>query len=170
VSYNASASDAIDPSPELICLPPSGAFFPLGSSSVECNAMDAAGNEASSASFGASVRFNSQGFFQPVRMNKLNVVKAGSTVPLKFAIRAAGGGFIGDLAAVQGFAVQPFACSSALASDPMSMTTSGATSLRYDLSAQQYIQNWQTPKEKGCWRASVSLIDGTEIAAMFQTK
>ena len=46
VSYNATAADNC-PGVKLTCLPPSGAVFPLGTTTVTCTARDASGNQAS---------------------------------------------------------------------------------------------------------------------------
>jgi hypothetical protein len=42
------ATDIADPAPVVVCNPPSGATFPLGTTVVTCTATDASGNEASS--------------------------------------------------------------------------------------------------------------------------
>jgi hypothetical protein len=44
VTFSASASDLIDPSPSLSCAPPSGSTFPLGTTTVRCTATDSSGN------------------------------------------------------------------------------------------------------------------------------
>ncbi|HYF64115.1 MAG TPA: HYR domain-containing protein, partial [Herpetosiphonaceae bacterium] len=54
VSYAATATDAVDPSPSLECAPPSGSIFPVGTTTVTCTAKDASGNTAS-ASFAVIV-------------------------------------------------------------------------------------------------------------------
>jgi hypothetical protein len=41
---NVSATDLVDPAPQLVCEPPSGSVFPFGLSYVQCTAWDAAGN------------------------------------------------------------------------------------------------------------------------------
>jgi hypothetical protein len=46
VSYYASAGDDVDPNPTFGCSPPSGASFPVGTSTVDCSATDASGNTA----------------------------------------------------------------------------------------------------------------------------
>jgi hypothetical protein len=46
VTYSASASDLIDPSPSLVCVPASGSTFPLGTTTVTCTATDSSGNTA----------------------------------------------------------------------------------------------------------------------------
>jgi hypothetical protein len=46
VSYTATATDAVDGSVPVTCDPASGSTFPLGTTTVNCSATDAAGNEA----------------------------------------------------------------------------------------------------------------------------
>jgi hypothetical protein len=55
VTYAASASDDIDPSPTVTCGPPSGSLFPIGATVVNCTATDEAGNSAQG-SFTITVR------------------------------------------------------------------------------------------------------------------
>lgn len=55
VSYDASATDGLDPSPAVSCSPASGSQFALGTHEVTCTATDAAGN-AGSASFPVTVQ------------------------------------------------------------------------------------------------------------------
>jgi len=46
VTYTASAADDVDASSTVVCEPASGATFPIGTTTVECSATDAAGNTA----------------------------------------------------------------------------------------------------------------------------
>ena len=46
VTYNAEATDIADPSPTVVCVPPSGSVFPIGTTAVTCTATDASENEA----------------------------------------------------------------------------------------------------------------------------
>lgn len=167
-SFNVSASDDLDPSPDLHCSASSGDLFAPGPTTVACTATDAAGNQAHG-SFRVTVRYDAAGFYQPALSTELNVVKAGSTVPLKFSIRTASGALIGDLAAVSSFGVKSVACAPLLP-DPIEFVTTGGTSLRYDSSSGQFIQNWKTPATKGCVRASVTLADGSVLSAAFQLR
>ena len=41
-----SAVDAEDPTPSLVCVPPSGSLFPPGATTVTCIATDFAGNQS----------------------------------------------------------------------------------------------------------------------------
>jgi hypothetical protein len=47
VDFEVSALDAVDGVVPVVCEPPSGSVFPLGATSVDCSAHDAAGNSAS---------------------------------------------------------------------------------------------------------------------------
>jgi hypothetical protein len=47
VAFSASASDLVDGSLAVTCVPASGSAFPLGATTVDCSAVDAAGNVAS---------------------------------------------------------------------------------------------------------------------------
>ena len=55
VTYSATATDALDPAPQLSCAPPSGSTFAIGATSVACTATDSAGNSASGG-FSVTVR------------------------------------------------------------------------------------------------------------------
>ena len=46
VYFAVTASDDRDPAPRVVCVPPSGSFFPRGTTLVHCTATDAAGNES----------------------------------------------------------------------------------------------------------------------------
>jgi hypothetical protein len=43
-TYVATAADAVDPSPSVVCVPASGSLFPLGDTVITCTATDASGN------------------------------------------------------------------------------------------------------------------------------
>lgn len=44
ISYTVTATDNVDPNPALNCAPPSGATFPVGTTTVVCTASDSSGN------------------------------------------------------------------------------------------------------------------------------
>jgi hypothetical protein len=48
VTYAVSATDNLDPRPTVACAPASGGLFPLGPTTVDCDAADASGNQATS--------------------------------------------------------------------------------------------------------------------------
>jgi hypothetical protein len=112
------------------------------------------------------------GFYSPVSMTSafVNTVKGGSTVPLKFNVYVNGVEKT-DTAGLQ-FSVAPVACSSAVAEDAVDWVTSEGTSLRYDATERQFIQNWKTPKAPGtCYLARVTTAaDGRSLSANFKLK
>jgi hypothetical protein len=46
VHYSVAASDEDDPTPSVLCSPPSGSLFPRGTTLVTCTATDASGNQS----------------------------------------------------------------------------------------------------------------------------
>jgi hypothetical protein len=111
-----------------------------------------------------------RGFYQPVDMGgTVNTVKAGSTVPLKFEVFS-GSTELTDVSAVSSFSVKGISCAST-ATDAIELTTTGGTSLRYDTTGGQFIQNWQTPKSVGsCYKVTMTTQDGSSIEALFKLK
>jgi large repetitive protein len=175
VDFNGlSASDIVDPSPIVGCADASGAPVAsgarlLGSHRISCTATDGSGNQAD-ASFTAQVLFEFLGFHQPVDMNVRNAMKAGGTAPLKFRITNGAGGYIGDLSAVVTGTSRAFGCSTA-PEDTLEEYATGGTALRYDSTAQQFIFNWQSPKQPGtCWQVKLTLADGTARYATFSLR
>jgi hypothetical protein len=111
------------------------------------------------------------GFYQPVDMNGIyNVAKNGSTVPFKFEIFA-GLTEMTDIAYVASITYTPVVCDSNALVDAIETTVIGGTSLRYDMSAGQFIYNWKTPKTAGtCYRVTMMAIDGSSLVAYFKLK
>ena len=112
-----------------------------------------------------------KGFYQPVDMfGVLNIVKAGSTVPLKFNIYV-GGTEKTATSDVKSFAVKQIVCSTSAVVDDIELTTTGGTSLRYDTTGGQFVQNWQTPKAAGsCYQVTMTTQDLSTIIAFFKLK
>jgi len=116
------------------------------------------------------------GFYQPVTLTPpgsaiiYNTVKGGSTVPLKFNVYA-GGVEQKTTSAIQGFTVFSGACTAQSYEDPVDFVTTGGTSLRYDTTAGQFIQNWKTPTGASqCLMVVMTAADGTPVSAYFKTK
>jgi hypothetical protein len=171
VTYSVSATDLVDGSITPICTPASGSTFPLGVTTVNCTATDAHGNVANG-SFKVTVTFTFLGFFQPVdNIPTLNTVKNGSTVPVKWKLQGQGGIEITDVKAVTATNAVKIACVSGSEDTIEEVAMTGATILRYDFTAMQFIFNWQTPKQPStCWRLDVKLQDGTTHSANFKLK
>ncbi len=116
------------------------------------------------------------GFYSPVTPSTSanpiwNVVKGGSTVPLKFEIFAGvNGAEQTSLSAIKSLLLQPVNCTggAALTLDPTQLDNTGGTSLRYD--GSQFIQNWKTATATGCFVVSMTAADNTTISAYFRVK
>jgi predicted extracellular nuclease len=123
------------------------------------------------ASATVNVIFNWTGFFPPVdNLPVLNVVKAGSAVPLKFSL----GGDKGLAVFAAGYPVsQQIACDSSQPLGSVEQTvTPGSSSLAYDPLTGQYTYVWKTDKGWGgtCRQLSLKLTDGTTHLANFEFK
>jgi hypothetical protein len=67
--------------------------------------------------------------------------------------------------------VKSITCSSSSALDDIEMLSTGGTSLRYDVTGHQFIQNWQTPKLPGtCYQVTLTAQDGSTLKALFKLK
>jgi hypothetical protein len=121
------------------------------------------------------------GFYSPVAVtsasgpNVWNLIKGGSTVPLKFNIyRTLNGTELTSESAVQGGSVSVYSatCVGGVYNDDTNiLMNTGGTQLRYDGTGGQFIQNWQTPKGAGkCYAAVMTAADGSRIQALFQAK
>jgi hypothetical protein len=111
------------------------------------------------------------GFYKPVDMDKRNVVKGGSTVPLKFEV-VLNGVEQTDTAVVESVTMTPASCTTGGAiGAAQEIGNTGGTALRYDVKAGQFVQNWQTPKSAGaCYTVTMTTVDGGSISADFQLK
>jgi HYR domain/K319L-like, PKD domain len=165
--------DLVDGTVAASCLPESGSLFEFGTTAVTCTSTDAHGNQGKGAFTVTVSPFTVVGFFQPVdNLPALNTVKNGATVPLKWRLHGEGGVLITDVRAVASTRTQRILCGSdSTLEQPIEMTTTGGTSLRYDSTAAQFIFNWQTPKQAAtCWRVDVTFTDGTAESANFKLK
>jgi HYR domain len=167
VPYTASASDLVDGDVSVACTPASGSAFHVGTTTVNCSATDAHGNEATG-SFTVTVVYDWKGFFQPVdNLPALNSVKAGSAVPVKFSL----GGNHGLNIFEAGFPKSSIVPSSDSPADVIEQTvTAGNSSLNYDATADQYVYVWKTDK---AWAGTsrqlqVKLADETIHTANFK--
>jgi hypothetical protein len=143
----------------------------VGAHKWTATATDNAGNEKKAELQYTVLPWTLKGFYQPVDMSGVwNTVKGGSTVPLKF--EAFAGGELTGISAVKSFATKAVACPGSNATvDEIETVTTGGTALRYDSTAGQFIQNWQTPKKPGtCAAATVTTQDGGTMSASFMLK
>lgn len=111
------------------------------------------------------------GFYQPVDMNGVyNLVKGGSTVPLKFEIFA-GSTELTDTTAVRNLGYAQTSCNANATIDAIETLAMGNTALRYDVTSGQFIYNWKTPNMPGtCFRITITTTDGSSLLAYFKLK
>ena len=142
----------------------------VGTHTLTATAHDKAGNQTKVERQYTVKAWTLSGFYQPVDMGGVwNIVKGGSTVPLKFEAFAASE--LTDVSVVDRFAVAKVSCLGYSGEDAIEMVTTGGTSLRYDSIAGQFIQNWQTPKAAGtCYLVTMWTDDGSSLLANFKLK
>jgi hypothetical protein len=149
----------------------SGYSTAVGAHTMLATATDDAGHTATAARSYSIRVLTLSGFFQPVDMGSVvNTVKNGSTVPLKFTVADEG---VAQTATsiVSSFIARTASCEASTVTDEIELTTTGGTSLRYDTTAAQFIQNWQTPKKPGtCYVVTMTTIDGSSISAKFKLR
>jgi hypothetical protein len=162
------ASDLVDGSVSVSCSSASGALFPIGTTTVNCTATDAAKNTVQG-SFLINVQRTFTGFYQPVDTGRtVNLVKAGSTLPLKFEVFA-GSTELSALDIFKPLSAKTVACSANETVAEIETLTSGSTALKYENG--QYIWNWKTPSKAGtCYQVAVITVDGAELTAQFKLR
>lgn len=142
-----------------------------GGHTMVATAIDAAGNTATaSATYTVVPSRTMNGFFAPVTDDALNLVKGGSTVPLKFTVYD-GPTPVTDTAGLT-LSVHQVACpgttmdTATVAADP-----AGSTTLRYDTSSGQFIYNWKVPTTPGaCYQVTMTTADGASRSALFRLR
>lgn len=144
----------------------------VGTQTLTASAKDNAGNQATDTRSYDVLAWTLDGFYRPVDMgtDKVNTVKAGSTVPLKFNVFKGEERLTSDIGAT--FSVKRSTCEAGGADAIEEFSETGKTVLRYDADGQQWIQNWATPKDGAgsCYLVTVTTADGSAESAKFQLK
>ncbi|MGW9630288.1 family 78 glycoside hydrolase catalytic domain [Agromyces sp. NPDC055520] len=143
----------------------------VGTHTLTATARDLAGNQTAETRTYTVTPWTLTGFTSPVDMDGvLNVVKAGSTVPLRFEV------FAGDREststdAIDGLRTVQTPCRSGASTDEIESTVAGGTDVVYDSDAGRFQYNWKSPKgATGCVKLILSTVDGSELTALFQFK
>ena len=148
------ANDLVDGPTAVVCTPPSGSTFPLGTTNVTCTSTDHAGNTGS-VSFTVTVSVGWSGVLAPVTNG--GTYKQGSTIPVKFALTGASSGVTNLQATLWVRKV-----SGAAAGEAVAVSTSAATTgnlFRY--TDGQYLFNLNTkPLQVGTYELRIDLGDG----------
>ena len=161
------ASDNCTASPTVSASPESGSTFQVGTTLVTVTASDELGNTAT-ATFRVNVLFNFGGLLRPiVPFPMLNMVTAGSSVPVKFSLSGNKGL---DILAAGYPASSLIACDDEEPGSIIEGTDgAGGAVLTYDAATDQYKYVWKTNQ---LWRGTcrifiLRLVDGTEHYAKF---
>ncbi len=150
------------------CSSASGSSFPIGTTSVTCNAADNAGNTAAY-TFPVRVTTWAQSstcFLSPLSTTTTSSFKPGQTIPVKCYVPLASASTPAPTVTIKNSATNAV----------MPTTDSGASSgntssMRYDASLQGYIYNWQTPKTlTGSFTITIAFIDASTAANPVQAK
>ena len=122
----------------------------------------------------AASALKADGFHQPIEpvAGAVNTAKGGSTVPLKFNVFNEAGVEITNPSHIENldFLVSRITCDTGAHEDAIPFETTGATSVRYDATGRQFVQNWQTPKTpRVCYLVKVTG-DGLLLSARFKLR
>ncbi|HZU77054.1 MAG TPA: PxKF domain-containing protein, partial [Dehalococcoidia bacterium] len=141
----------------------------VGQFTATCSgALDNAGNpQAAPVSVSYTVYYSFSGFLAPVgNPPTVNTVHAGRTLPLKWSLHG-----VSALSSVVSLEWSTVSCSSLTgATSTVDATATGGTALRYDASADQFIDNLATQSSWAgtCQQLTLTLDDGTTHIAFFQ--
>lgn len=167
MTFAATATDLVDGSVAVTCIPASGGTFAPGTTTVNCSATDSHGNTATG-SFTVTVTFGFVGFNRPVDnpgsgpTPMFNVAKAGQAIPLNFQVTGLGGSGIAGLTAPPvKVTVMGVSCDLGTTGDLVEEYAAGDSGLQ-DLGGGYYMFAWKTPKSYAfsCKKMMLDLGDG----------
>ncbi|WP_426322020.1 PxKF domain-containing protein [Microbacterium sp. E-13] len=147
-------------------------FTEVGAHVVKYRSVDAAGNveQAREVTLTVVQPRTFRGFYAPVDMaGVVNVVKGGSTVPLKFELFS-GEQELTSTTAIDSLRTVQHSCDPVAPVDEVETVVAGGTALVYDTQAGRFQYNWKTPKSTGCMDVIVRSTDGSELKAQFRLK
>jgi YVTN family beta-propeller protein len=111
--------------------------------------------------------YNFSGFFSPIaNPPTVNTGHAGRTYPVKWQLTNSSGVQVTSLSAVVSITYESVSCSTFAGNptDALPAGSTGGSSLRYD---GQYIFNWATPSQAGCYDLFLTLNSGQVFTAHF---
>lgn len=170
VTYTApSAVDTVDGDVTPDCNHSSGETFPLGLTTVTCTATDVEGNKAAK-SFKVNVTYSYSGVRPPINADGSSIFKAGSTIPVKFALTGASNGIANAGASLAYTKISNGIEGTTVEATSTSSATTGSL-FRYDATSQQYIFNLSSKDlASGTYRLNLVLGDGVTRSVLISLK
>ena len=141
----------------------------VGSKEVSVSAADVAGN-TNTARHTYAVHYVFSGFGPPIRsLPTVNIVKAGSTVPVKYALADANGAPVTNLASFVSLVSTPVACDADTFGDLTEGSDAEGPSDTIWFADGLFRFNWKTTTGwTGCRVLALTLNDGSRHEAVFQ--
>ena len=180
VQFTVTASDNCDGQVPVVCTPPSGSGFPIGTTVVTCAATDSSGKTSTNSFTVTRAPLQFTGFLPPIGgadatggsfAAPLRTFKMGSSIPVKFTSACGGQPVLGGVHRLQ---VTKYA-DQTTAGEPIDATPQdGATSgNQFRLSDGQWHFNLDTKgtgMSNGIWLLVATLSDGSQHEAWIQLK
>ena len=146
----------------------------VGAFTATCSgATDIAGNVAPTVISNYGVTYAFSGFLPPLAASGFSgTFRLGSTIPTKWQLRDGNGAFITSPSAVRSLQVAPNgSCLPGADENATDPSASGATGLRYDMTSNQFIFNWQTRGlATGCYDVLLTLDDSSVHSTIISLK
>jgi hypothetical protein len=159
---------AIGDTTDVVDVAPPDGGWPAGDYVIRLTGTDSQGHTSTATATVHVARYTFAGFFQPVdNPPVINTGKTGKTYPLKFSLTQ-NGSVVSDLSAVVALRFAAIGCVGEQPTDALETVATGGTELRYDATAQQYVYDWKTPTNPGCYVVTLTLADGSTWPAFFK--
>lgn len=173
VEYTVDATDATDPSPRIVCDPPSGSAFPPGTTVVACSATDESGN-ATAKTFTVAVLLPHGHWAKPGSKGKelKSEIKGGSTESMRLRISDGADSLLLDpaLLDVPGSHVT---CASGMGGSLESFSKYakyGDKKPVLEPHKDGFRYEFKSPKDEAWCDVAAALIDGTQVTHRFDLR
>jgi N-acetylneuraminic acid mutarotase len=178
--FTVNATDNVDPSPVVVCNPPSGSGFPIGSTVVRCVATDYQGNQSFCSFTVAREALVFDGFLLPIGGADANggsfasparTFKMGSTIPVKFSASCDGVPVLTGTHTLQAIKFSDATTAgTAIDASPQGCATTGNQFRLADCQWQFNLDTKAAGMSVGIWQLVATLSDGSRHTVRIQIK